>query len=360
MKIVHSITSGEAAGGQVVALQLARAARAAGHECAFVSPSEGPFLEQARAEGFATHLLDLGRLFRLDGVLRLGLLLRRERADVLHTHTPLVANILGRVAGRLAGVRVVSPVHIENHFPAGRRRAGLYRWLDNATARSAATLLTVSQGTRAALERQGYPQRIEVVYNGVAPSTAEPADLGLTPGRPEIGEIARLAEVKGQRTLLRACVGLDVTVVLVGADLERGGAYRRELERQAAELGIADRVLFTGYRRDADAVLRAFDVLALPSTIEGFPLVVLEAMAAGIPVVATPVGGVGELVRDGETGLLVPPEDPAALAAALHRLLDEPETARRLAEAARAQVFERFSEASMCARVLAVYEDLGR
>jgi glycosyltransferase involved in cell wall biosynthesis len=166
--------------------------------------------------------------------------------------------------------------------------------------------------------------------------------------------------VKGQRTLLRACAGLDVSVVLVGADLEQGGAYRQLLEREAAELGMADRVLFAGYRADAPALLRSFDVFALPSTIEGLPLVVLEAMAAGVPVVATPVGGVGELVRDGETGLLVPPEDPDALAAALRRLLAEPETARRLTEAAGAHVAERFSERVMCERVLAVYEDLRR
>jgi glycosyltransferase involved in cell wall biosynthesis len=361
VKIVHSLTSGEAAGGQVVALQLARAARAAGHECAFVAPDDGPFLEQARAEGFATHRVELGRLFRLDGALRLALLLRRERADVLHTHTPLVATILGRMSGRLARVPVVSHVHIENHFPPRPLQAALYRWLDNVTARSSAALVTVSHATKEALERQGYPRgRIAVVYNGVAPASAEPATLDLPAGRKVVGEIARLAEVKGQRTLVRACAELDVSVVLVGADLEQGGAYRRLLEREAAALGMADRVTFTGYRADASALLRAFDVLALPSTIEGLPLVVLEAMAAGVPVVATPVGGVGELVRDGETGLLVPPEDPEALAAALRRLLDEPETAQRLAEAARAQVAERFSERVMCERVLAVYEDLRR
>jgi glycosyltransferase involved in cell wall biosynthesis len=361
MKIVHSVTSGEAAGGQVVALQLARAARAAGHECAFVSPDDGPFLAQARAEGFETHLLQLGRLFRLDGALRLALLLHRERADVLHTHTPLVANILGRLAGRVARVPVVSHVHIENHFPPGRLRAGLYRRLDNATARSAAALLTVSNATREALERQGYPARVTVVYNGVAPSSEEPAaQLGLEPGRPVVGEIARLAAVKGQATLLRACAGLDVSVVLVGADLERGGAYRELLEREAQELGMAERVLFTGYRADTGALLRSFDVFALPSTVEGLPLVVLEAMAAGVPVVATPVGGVGELVADGETGLLVPPEDADALAGALRRLLAEPATARRLAAAARGRVEERFSEETMCERVLAVYEDVLR
>jgi glycosyltransferase involved in cell wall biosynthesis len=359
MRIVHSVTSGEAAGGQVVALQLARAARDAGHDCVFVSPDEGPFLAQARAEGFPTHLLRLDRLFRVDGVARLARLLRGERADVLHLHTPLVATILGRLAGRLARVAVVSHVHIENHFPQRPAQSALYRWLDNATARRAAALVTVSNGTRAALEAQGYPRgRTVVIHNGVAPATADAAPLDLQ--RPIVGEIARLAEVKGQRTLLRACAGLDVSVVLVGADLEQGGAYRALLEREADELGIRNRVLFTGYRADAASLLRSFDVFALPSTTEGLPLVLLEAMAAGVPVVATPVGGVPELVADGETGLLVPPGDADALEAAIRRLLDEPETARRLAANALAQVEERFSERVMGERVLAVYEDLRR
>jgi glycosyltransferase involved in cell wall biosynthesis len=359
MRIVHSVTSGEAAGGQVVALQLARAARAAGHECVFVSPDDGPFLAQARAEGFATHLLRLDRLFRLDGVARLAWLLRRERADVLHLHTPLVATILGRLAGLGARVPVVSHVHIENHFPSRAAQARLYRWLDNVTARRCAALIVVSHGTKEALEAQGYPVgRMVVIHNGVAPASAEPAELDIA--RPVVGEIARLAEVKGQRTLLRACAALDVSVVLVGADLEQEGAYRALLEREADELGMRERVLFTGYRADAASLLRAFDVFALPSTTEGLPLVLLEAMAAGVPVVATPVGGVPELVTDGETGLLVPPGDVAALETALRRLLAEPDTARRLAQNALAQVEERFSERVMGDRVLAVYEDLRR
>jgi glycosyltransferase involved in cell wall biosynthesis len=359
MRIVHSVTSGEAAGGQVVALQLARAARAAGHDCVFVSPDDGPFLAQARAEGFATQLLRLDRLFRLDGVARLAWLLRREKADVLHLHTPLVATILGRLAGFVARVPVVSHVHIENHFPARPAQAALYRRLDNATARRCAALITVSRGTRDALEAQGYPPgRTVVIHNGVAPATAEPAALDIP--RPVVGEIARLAEVKGQRTLLRACADLDVSVVLVGTDLEQGGAYRALLEREADELGMRARVLFTGYRADAAALLRSFDVFALPSTTEGLPLVLLEAMAAGVPVVATPVGGVPELVEDGVTGLLVPPEDPAALAAALRTLLDDAETARLLAAAARRRVEAEFSERVMGECVLAVYEDLRR
>src|SRR3954469_977596 len=178
MRIVHSVTSGEAAGGQVVALQLARAARDAGHDCVFVSPDDGPFLAQARAEGFATHLLRLDRLFRLDGVVRLTSLLRRGRADVLPLHTPLVATILGRLAGFAARVPVVSHVHIENHFPGRPAQAALYRWLDNVTARRCAALIAVSNGTKEALEAQGYPAgRMVVIHNGVAPATAERAEL---------------------------------------------------------------------------------------------------------------------------------------------------------------------------------------
>src|SRR5213078_762420 len=145
---------------------------------------------------------------------------------------------------------------------------------------------------------------------------------------------------------------------LVGEDLEGGGAFRTELEREAEREGAAGRVLFTGYREDAPALIARFDVLALPSTIEGLPLVILEAMARGRPVVATPVGGTPELVVDGETGLLVPPRDPAALAAALQRVLEDRDLADRLGEAGRRRVSERFTLEGMTRRMLELYDEV--
>lgn len=364
MRIVHVVIGGEVAGGQLVALQLARAVG----DAAFVAPGRGAFTEMAEREGFPVHVSDPGRSFRIDRSAALARLLRRAGADVLHTHTHLAGNVVSRIGGRLARVPVVAHMHIENHLrpgSAGRAQAAL----DNATARLCARILCVSEDTRRAYERQGYPaHRLEVVHNGIDLSSVERrggarvrAELQVPEGAPLVGEIARLAHVKGQRELIEAIARLDgVHLVLVGRDLEQGGAYQAALRRRVEELGVADRVHLAGYRGDPHAVLEALDVFALPSRIEGLPLTVLEAMAHAKPVVATPVGGTPELVRDGETGLLVPPGDVDALAAALDCVLRDPPLASSLGEAGRALVARDFSEEAMTQRVLRVYEEVAR
>lgn len=364
MRILQLVIGGDVAGGQVVALQIARAARARGDDVAFVAPRPGSFVELALHEGFRVHRLALGRTFQLGRAAALARLLRRERTDLLHTHALAAANVLARLGARLAGVPVVAHLHIENRFRAPT--APLLRRLDSATARLCARLVAVSDDTRRAYERQGYPAgRIEVVHNGVELDGAWPAtdgvraELGIPAGAPLVGEIARLCEVKGQRELIHALPLLpEARVLFVGGDLERGGAFKRALERDAERLGVRDRVVFTGHRHDARRLLAELDVLVLPAWTEGLPLVVLEAMAQRRPVVATPVGGTPEVVADGETGLLVPPRDPAALAGALRRLLDDPDLRRRMGEAGRRRVAERFSAAAMVARVLEIYDEV--
>jgi glycosyltransferase involved in cell wall biosynthesis len=165
-----------------------------------------------------------------------------------------------------------------------------------------------------------------------------------------VGTVGRLAPQKDQETLLEAAALVpEARFVLVG-----DGELRPELERRAAELGIADRVTFTGAREDVPELLASFDVFAHPSLFEGFCLAVLEAQAAGVPVVATPVGGIPETVVDGETGLLVPTRDPTALAAAIRRLLEDREFAQRLADAARRSA-RRYSTERMVEETLKVY-----
>jgi glycosyltransferase involved in cell wall biosynthesis len=359
VKILHQLLSGDVAGGQLVALRLARAAQDAGHEALLVSPVDGPLLERAAAAGVASRVVPLGRSFRLDAARRYARVLRDERADLLHTHTHLAGNVLGRIAARLAAVPVVAHMHIENAFRADPLGRALQVALDDATARLCARILVVSEGTRATLARQGYPRaRMEVVYNGVELERAEPLRLV---DAPTIVHVARLAPVKGQHTLIRALAQLDSAhAVLVGRDLERGGAYERELELEAERLGVRERVLFAGERDDVPALLAGADVVALPSAIEGLPLVVLEAMAQARPVVATPVGGTPELVVDGETGILVAVGDDGALAGALRALLDDPARARSLGEAGRRRAEAHFGAEAMTRRVLEVYAMVGR
>jgi glycosyltransferase involved in cell wall biosynthesis len=361
VKVVHLVIDGEIAGGQLVALTLAKAARARGHEVAVVAPTRGEFVELAQREGFRVLVVPLGGALDVRSVRRLAAMLRAERADVLHTHAHFSLNVLGRVAGRLAGARVIAHMHADNVFRAGGLAARAQLALDNATARLCARIIAVSEATAASLVRQGYPAgRVVVVRNGIdTPPPPEPRrPAGVPEGAPILLHVGRLAPGKGQQELIEALPRLEhdaAVAVLVGKDLETGGAYERELESLAAAAGVRDRVVLTGYRSDVPALLAAADVFVLPSRIEGLPLTVLEAMAAARPAVATRVGGTPEAVVDGETGLLVPLGDVEALAAALDSLLGDPDLARRLGEAGRRRVEERFSSAAMSEQVLDAY-----
>jgi glycosyltransferase involved in cell wall biosynthesis len=365
MTIAHLVIGGDVAGGQLIALAFARAARERGDHVLFLSPSLGPFTELVEREGMEVLLVDVSRTFRVADAWRLARLLRRARVDVLHTHTALAANVLSRIAGRLAGIAVVSHIHIENHFRPNRVARAVHTTLDNVTARLAARVLAVSRSTRDALVQQGYPwQLVEVVHNGIdveaqARRRGEGLriELGVPAGATLVGEIGRLCDVKGQRELIEAAVLVSgVHVVLVGDDLEQGGAYSALLEELARERGVAGRVHLLGYRADAGELLDQLDILVLPSWIEGLPGVVLEGMAHSKPVIATPVGGTPELVVDGESGLLVPPRNPVALAEAIRSLVSDPDRAKRLGTAGRERAEREFSETAMTARVLEVYD----
>ena len=358
MRIVHLVIGGAVAGGQRVALQLAHAARARGDDVAFAVPGAGPFVDLLEGDGIPARPVPLHRTFDLLGARRLRQLLGRR--TILHTHTLVAGNVLGTLA---SPGPVLRHLHIENHFRPATEP--ILRRLDNATARRCARLIAVSKDTRRAYERQGYPPgRMEVVYNGVPPPAARSngnlrGELGVPEGAPLLGEIGRLCDVKGQRELIEAVSLLpDAWLVLVGADIESGGAFQRELERVAQRAGVRDRVVFTGHRDDAAQLLNELDVLVLPSWTEGLPVTVLEAMARGRAVVATPVGGTPEVVADGETGVLVPPRDPRALAEEIGRLLADPELRERMGRAGRERVARHFSEEAMTRRVLEIYDEL--
>lgn len=276
----------------------------------------------------------------------------RSLVRLLRTHRPRLVHVTdvwppALVAARIARVPRVLLTHHTPELPRRDNLAGRVWW------------------------RLGWAARPEVVYtsetdrerDGRTGLTTHVIELGIdlerfANGRPVlekdgplVGNVARLADQKGQRYLLEAARRLpDVRFAIVGQ-----GELRADLERRAAELGVADRVLFTGAREDVPDVLASLDVFAFPSLFEGLCLAVIEAQAAGVPVVATPVGGICETVTDGETGLLVPLRDPEALAAGIRRLLDDREAAGRMAAEARRRVRGRFSVERMVERTLELY-----
>jgi glycosyltransferase involved in cell wall biosynthesis len=300
------------------------------------------------------------------GLWRLARWLRAQRADIVHTHM-YASNVTGTLAARLAGVPViVSHIHSLHEWRTpGRRR--IERFCD----RLRSGYLAVSAAARDGfLESTGLsdPQgRVRVLHNVARPlgpadgSDADPAalraELGIPAGAPVVGTIARLVPIKGLDVLLRAARRVvervpEVRFVLVG-----GGREREALARQAADLGLVGRVNFTGERLEVAALYRLFDCFALPSRSEGCSNVLLEAMQVGLPIVATCVGGIKELVRDGAQALLVAPEDDAALADALVRVLTDAELARRLAAAARDRSRE-FTIAAYVEKVQLFYDEL--
>ncbi len=321
---------------------------------------------------------------------RLEALLCRQRYDIAHTHTAK-AGVLGRLAAHRAGIRRI--VHTYHGFPfhefqsPARRRA--YVAMERRVGRITDVVLCVGTGVAAEAVRRGLarPERIRTI--GVAVPVPEPAALaGAVPagaGAPAAGGLppaALPARDPAARARARDLLGLPAEGTVVGAvgrltyqkapedfvaGLRRlgrrevtgvwvgGGELAGRVARLAAGAGPGPRIVLAGERLDVPDILPAFDVFALPSRYEGLPTAVVEAMMCGVPVVATAVNAVGDVVVPGETGLLVPPRRPDLLAGAVGYLLDHPAGAARMAETARARLGDRFGIAALRDALVSAY-----
>lgn len=308
-------------------LSLAAAYRGA-HTLVVLSPSrvvgdavavEAPDIEFHKFDSGSSMIDDIGRHRRVFA-----------GADLDLVQVTLPNPFFARSAQLAAFSLRLPTVAVQQLVLAPRRRRGA--WLVRVVARPLAATVAVGRQSADDLERlYGLNrERIHVVHNGV-PYPAPPPVPGGLDRRPVIGCVARYEDQKGLDRLIRAMVDIpDARLVLVGH-----GSLRDDLRMLAAELGVADRVDVGPWRSDARQLIAAFDVFALASVDEAFPLTIVEAMLAGTPVVATDVGSVKEAVIDQETGLLVPSGDHDALVGAIRRLLDDRDAAWRLAAAAR-------------------------
>jgi glycosyltransferase involved in cell wall biosynthesis len=318
---------------------------------------ENHFAAELAARGVPVAALRRRGYWDLGLDLRLLRLVRDFRPDVLHSFL-FLANLHAALVGRLARVPAVV---VSQRSSNSSNLSPFWRRVARRSQRLADRLILNSQALRAEEEAAGFPpERIVVVPNGVARRETTALDrtaLGL-PAGPLVLSIGRLEERKGQGYLIEAWAAVhrrepSARLVLLG-----DGPTRPELERKARELGLQDCVRLGGFQARVAEYLDAGDALVHPSLTEGMPNVVLEAMAAGKPVVATRVGGIPELVADGESGLLVAPRDPAALADALIRLIREPGLAAELGRNARCRARERFSVGAMVEATEAVYRSL--
>jgi glycosyltransferase involved in cell wall biosynthesis len=295
----------------------------------------------------------------LPAVASLAVYLRRNDFDIVHTHST-EAGIIGRFAAALAGVPHV--VHTVHGVPfADDRSAALNRFVlacERAAAKYTDRIVTNADVIADEYLKRGIgtPEQYTTIYSGVdleAFRDAEPA-TDLPGSRPRIVMIGRLADGKGFELMLEAAASLEtgVSVCFVGQ-----GPLFDDLEEEIADRGLSDRVSLLGYRDDVPNVLAASNVLVLPSYREGTPRVITEAMASGLPVIATDIAGIPEQVADGESGYLIPTGDVDALADRLRTLLADPEKMERMSVRG-VERAEAFSVDAMLEDINDLYEEL--
>ena len=361
MRILYLITRAELGGAQVHLLQLVRAG-VAENELIVATGEEGVLCEQARASGAKVIVLrhlrhDPHPWHDIAGLLEIARVIRRERPEIVHAHSGK-AGLLGRIAARLCGVPAVYTAHgfafAEGAPTAKRLVAWMGEWL---AARTGATTIAVSEGEcRLAIRHSiSSSSSMVVVHNGCETfeRTARPETQP-----PVLIMVARFARPKRQDILLRAFSKLSQAAQLWfvgdGPDLENARFL-------ACELGIESRVVFWGARTNVPQLLEQAQIAVLLSDHEGFGLSLIEAMSAGLPVVASDVGGMREVVLPNESGYLVRNEDETPLVEALERLVNDPALRKRMGAAGRYRQITCFGAERMLSETTRVYgEVIGR
>lgn len=322
----------------------------------------GHFADRIALSGIPVRIFELSGRKKWKNFFDMVGLLRRERVAITHSWA-LSGGVWGRVASLCAGVKVRF-LHTQSVYgQITQKDRSVERLLSYATTNIIACAEAVKKDL---VDLVGIdPGKITVVYNAVDTALFRPPEdkdaargkLGLSREDIIIGTVARLISIKGQSYIMQAIARLlsafpGIKLLIVG-----DGPDRIKLEEEARGLGISEKVLFAGNREDMPELYAAMDIFVLASTArEGLPLTAAEALATSLPVVATDVGGTGEIVIDGETGLLVRPKDAAAIAKAIEVFLNDPEKARQMGVAGRKLCEEKFSKDAMIKGVEALYE----
>jgi glycosyltransferase involved in cell wall biosynthesis len=354
--VLHTEASPGLGGQEVRTLNEARWTAERGWRVLLACQPDGRLAERAREAGVETRPVRMRGPLDPRGLAALVRLVRREHVSLVHTHSSIAA-WLGGMAARLCRVPGVRTRHVSIAIRRGPNPVS--RWL-------ADRVITRGEAIRRVVLAAGVPPaRVVAIPAGVnlesfpfglkAPEIER--ELGL--GSPVVGSVAMFRGSKGHPQLLQAFARVRerhprASLLLVG-----DGIRRPWVEQLAREAGLADAVVFTGFRPDVPALLAAMDCFALASTrTEGVPQALLQAFAVGVPVVASRIGGIPEVVTDGETGLLVESEAVPPLAAAIERVLEDPVGAAQRARAARALVEARFSHGRSVDRLLALYDEV--
>lgn len=364
-QLLHTLKVG---GAEVLAARQARQMRDQ-YRFIFVCLDElGELGQELRDEGFPVHVLERRPGLDWRCVLRLAKILRQERADLLqpHQYTPFFYTIMARLLYRHPPI-----VFVEHgrHFPDYPRRKRIIA--NRLLLERRDRVVSVGKAVkRALIANEGIlPQRIRIIYNGIDLSAHQNGyhnreairrEIGVGPGDLVVIQIARLDYLKDHATAIRTIARVvqrrpATRLVLVG-----DGPEREKIETLTREKKLEANVRLLGLRTDIGRLLPAADLFLLTSISEGIPLTVIEAMAAGLPVVATQVGGMPEVIEADQSGLLVPSGDDAALAEAVLRLADDPHLRRQLGLAGRARAYALFSETRMHSEYQRLYQEMLR
>jgi len=362
MRICHIITGLEMGGAERLVLDIAGKTAAMGHPCTIcVLWGDAGLLEDRPAENI--EVIRLRRKIKWNPFLvwTLYRVLKQMMPDIVHTHL-IHATLLGRLAARWAGVPVI--VTTEHNTSNWQVKYGFLHWIYRWTARWNTKIFAVSDAVMERMVRIGriVEESIQVLYNGIDVRAFDKnrnrMDKRLkTAMSPVIGTVGRLDPRKGHRYLIEASVDIirqypEASILIIGS-----GKMESSLKQVASSLGLSERnIRFLGVLKNTSEVLQSMDVFVLPSVEEGLGIAILEAMAAGVPVVATSVGGIPEIVTHGETGVLVAPKNPKMLADAVMDLLAHPDKADRLRQNAKSMVMKKFDIQGTVEQLMSYYQ----
>lgn len=348
-------------GGTMQVFYLTRALHQSGNACLLVSPKGSPLATLAQDAGVPCEPINYAGDVDALSLWRLYRIIKRFKPDIVHIHSRRGADIWGALAARLAGnCKVILARRVDDPIAPG----WLNRW---RYGRLCDRVVAVSQGIVRALVAGGVTAgKIRQVYSAIEAdkyqSDVSPdvirKELSLAENGPVLGVIAQLIPRKGHRFLIDALPAIlerhpTTQCLFLGV-----GESEAELRAQIAARGLTEQVIFAGYRDDVGRVLKAMTLLIHPATMEGFANVAMQAMAAQIPVITADVGGMPESVAHGETGLVIPPQDPEQLAQAVITLLDDPARCADMGTAGKARVESRFTVDAMVSGTREIYREL--
>ena len=373
-RILYVIDGIEFGGGERVFAQLLNGLPEDRFEPYLASAPNDAFLKNIKSKNLVFYPVDFSNRFNPLPLMRLYRIVKSQRIDIVHSQGAR-ADFFARIAAKLAKVPIIiSTVQmLVEGYNVGYLKRFLYQTFDRFSERFVDYFLVVSSVLKEnMIEVHGIPpDKIIKIYNGIETDYYKPVgneemrykirrEFAVNDSDILIASLGRLVWQKGFEYFLHAIPEIlreipDARFILVG-----DGPLRPELERLAVELGEGDKIIFAGYRSDVRDVLAALDIVVIPSVLEGFPMITLEAMAMAKPIVAAKIDGITEQITDGINGILIPPKDSSAIAQAIIRLINDRESGKKLGLAARKRVEQEFSVEKMVSETEKVYSSLPR